>query len=77
MGTERKDLAAASSFLDDATDDLIALYPREPPNVSVNVIYIELDSSHVAAVETDYARLPRTGKVSFARRFRSPGTIML
>jgi hypothetical protein len=52
MGTYREYLAAAPSVLDDAADDLILLYPLEPPNVPVNVIYIKLDSSHPSRSST-------------------------
>jgi hypothetical protein len=56
-------LAAARSVPDDAPDDFIPLYPLEPPNMSVNVIYIKLDGSHVAAVETNTAKLLRVAKL--------------
>ena len=52
MGTCRKYLAAAASVLDNAADDLVLLYPLEPPNVPVNVIYIKLDSSHPSRPST-------------------------
>ncbi len=64
MGTERKDLAAARSVPDDASDDLISLYPLEPPDMFVHVIYTKLDGSHVAAVETNYAQVLHVAKAS-------------
>ena len=63
MGTERKDLAAARSVPDDASDDLISLYPLEPPDMFVHVIYTKLDGSHVAAVETNSAQLLHVAKL--------------
>ena len=45
-------MAAAASVLDNAADDLVLLYPLEPPNVPVNVIYIKLDSSHPSRPST-------------------------
>jgi len=48
VGPDRKDLPTSSSLLNDATDDLIPFYPLDPPNVSVNIVYIELKSGHDA-----------------------------
>ncbi len=57
MGTERNNLTATFSVPDDAADDLVLFRPFHPPNACVNIVSIELNSSHDLVQNGALARL--------------------
>jgi hypothetical protein len=72
MRSGRKDLTATVRNFHDAADDLIRFQPLHPPNMRVDIVAIELNSSHhdVRSRSCALARL-KAADGSYLRNYRA------